>query len=182
MGVLEELVYKIFAFLASILLIIQGTPSTITSTTTTTTLPPRDEISSIIKESVEGRTYVWAGMNDAAISAGTDRYNCQDFTRDAMLALREEGYNAYAVYGLASSQTLGGWSIEGDSRMFGHDWVRVEIGDSFVDYEATNSQTLASGTLIRACRTNLLSMNGTDCTMVDEDYEPLRRAIVRGVW
>jgi hypothetical protein len=50
------------------------------------------------------------------------------------------------------------------------------------DFEATNSQVLESGTLIRLCKTELFGMNGTECVIVDENYKPLGRTLARGVW
>jgi len=87
---------------------------------------------------------------------GCFRYNCQDYTRDAMLLLRQNGYDAWAAYGIKTGIGL-------------HNWIGVTIDGTTYHIEPQ------TGSLVYPSRRGSLTGD-------IGPYEFSRRGVVRGVW
>lgn len=102
----------------------------------------------VIGNAVEGQNWTMGQY------VGGVRYNCADFTKDALLALRSNGYNETTAYALCNGDLKeGNW----------HYWIGI---------------TLQNGTMIE-----IEPQNGQIITDHSGIYSPWgRRCVVRGIW
>jgi len=128
-------------------------PTTTTSTTVpiTTTIPSKTELDNvleIIRNATDGKNWT------TGLYVGGVRYNCGDFTKNALLALRSNGYNETTSSALCNEGLKpGNW----------HYWINV---------------TLSNGTALEIEPQNLNII--TDHSGI---YSPWgRRCVVRGIW
>jgi len=61
------------------------------------------------------------------------RYNCQDFTRDAVLILRANGYDAYPAFGYLNHKA--------------HSWVVIYIGGNQIHIEPAENMVIYPTTM-----------------------------------
>lgn len=87
-----------------------------------------DRILEIIKNATFNRTWT------SGIVGFEGRYNCADFTRDSVLALRENNFTAYPMCGWIGHDVY-------------HAWVGVEINGTLVQIEPQNLQYVTDHTV-----------------------------------